>query len=199
MRSAYVFYRAALVIQTRFRGMKARREVLIRRGEFLAASLIQSAWRGFVCYTDYIFTISDIISAQKVARRYIAQQKYAWQIRARVVQQKMELSATLVIQKVTRGFVARQKYWYILGCTMQIQSWFRGRVVFTKYRREKRARLTLQCFARRCLARQEYLQRKFIMALLHTAGNERKKRIAAMVIQERCRNYLGDRIRDDAA
>ena len=221
MRSAYTFYRAALLIQTRFRGMKARREVIIRRGEFLAASLIQSAWRGFVCYTDYIFTISDIISAQKIARRYIAQQKYAWQIRARVVQRKMELSATLIMQKATRGFIARQKYWYILGCTMQIQSWFRGRVIFNKYRREKRttqiqswfrgrvifnkyrrekrAWLTLQCFARRCLARQEYLQRKFIMALLHTAGNERKKRIAAMVIQERCRNYLDDRKRDEAA
>jgi hypothetical protein len=37
------------------------------------------------------------------------------------------------------------------------------------------------------------------MALLHTAGNERKKRVAAMLIQERCRNYLDDRKRDIAA
>jgi len=37
------------------------------------------------------------------------------------------------------------------------------------------------------------------MALLHTAANERRKRVAAMVIQERYRGFLEDRKKDHAA
>ena len=56
LHKAYRYYRSALEIQRRYRGMRARQNVLVLRGEVLAATLIQSAWRGFVCYTDYIFT-----------------------------------------------------------------------------------------------------------------------------------------------
>ena len=57
MHNAYTYYRAALKIQTKFRAIKAKQDTMVRKGEFLAATLIQSAWRGFVCYTDYIFTM----------------------------------------------------------------------------------------------------------------------------------------------
>jgi hypothetical protein len=197
--TAYRFYRAALLIQTRYRIVRARRDVLVLRGENLATTLIQSAWRGFVCYTDYIFTISDIISAQKTARRFLALRKYAWKIQEGILQKKKEHSSSAALQKVCRGFIARQRYWYTLGCTMQIQSWMRGRLIVLQLRREACARLKLQCFARRCLGRQEYLQRKFILMLLRTADQERTKRVAAMVIQESCRGYLDDRKREEAA
>jgi hypothetical protein len=197
--SAYKFYRSALLIQTMWRGMRARREALVLRGEYLAASLIQSAWRGFVCYTDYIFTISDVIAAQKAARRYLAQKKYSGVIKDRVDAKKRMHYAASCMQKVCRGFIVRQRYWFILGCTMQVQSWMRGRLVKLRIQREASARLKLQCFSRRCLARQEYLQRKFILALLKTATQEKAKRVAVRVIQEKARDYVDDRTRDQAA
>lgn len=199
MYSAYKFYRSALVIQTRYRSMRARRETLVLRGEYLAASLIQSAWRGFVCYTDYVFTISDIIAAQKVVRRYIARKKYSGIIKDRVAAFRRASTASTGIQKLCRGFIVRQRYWYILGCTMQIQRWARRRMASRRIVREGRARLRLQCFARRCFARQEYLQRKFILALLKTADQEKTKRVAVRVIQDKARGYLDDRRRDEAA
>lgn len=199
MHTAYRFYVAALTIQTAFRGQKARRDFLVLRGEFLAATLIQSAWRGFVCYTDYIFTVSDIIAAQKTARRYLARKQYAWQIQNNLLLRKEQFRASALIQKTSRGFICRQRYWYTLGCTMQIQSWIRGRLVYRRVQREKKARLKLQCFARRCLSRQQYLQRKFILALIHTADKQRTKKVAAMVIQQQCRTFLERKDRDRAA
>ena len=199
MHSAYKFYCCARMIQTRYRSMRARREALVLRGEYLAASLIQSAWRGFVCYTDYIFTISDIIAAQKVARRYLAQKMYSGVIKDRISTKKHSNESATMLQKMCRGFIVRQRYWYILGCTMQIQSWMRGRIVNLRIRREASARLKLQCFGRRCLSRQEFLQRKFILALLRTADQEKTKRVAVRVIQEKARGYLEERKREDAA
>lgn len=199
MYTAYKCYRSALIIQSRYRGMQGRREALVLRGEFLAASLIQSAWRGFVCYTDYIFTVSDIIAAQKVARRFLAQKTYGGAIKAGLALKQRQKEAATSMQKVCRGFVVRQRYWYILGCTMQVQSWMRGRLVKLQIQRETRARLRLQCFGRRCLARQEYLQRKFILALLKTADKEKTKRVAVRVIQDKARGFLDERKRDEAA
>ena len=65
--------------------------------------------------------------------------------------------------------------------------------------REEKARLVLQCFACQCFARQEYLQRKFIFMLIQTAEKERSKKVAALVIQEKCRTYLDQKRKDEAA
>jgi hypothetical protein len=165
------------------------------RGERLAATLIQSAWRGFVCYTDYVFTLSDIVAAQRIARGYLSRKKYCTTIRANLVQKKTEFHSAVLVQKVSRGYQARQKYWYTLGCTMQIQSWWRGRVATKAFKKHVHAVSTLQCFARRILARQQYLQRKFIFMLIQTAEKERTKKEAATRSKEQwdqCR-------RDEAA
>eukprot|EP00429_Kryptoperidinium_foliaceum_P028986 CAMPEP_0176129152 /NCGR_PEP_ID=MMETSP0120_2-20121206/65290_1 /TAXON_ID=160619 /ORGANISM="Kryptoperidinium foliaceum, Strain CCMP 1326" /LENGTH=89 /DNA_ID=CAMNT_0017464313 /DNA_START=299 /DNA_END=564 /DNA_ORIENTATION=- len=73
------------------------------RGEYLAATLIQSAWRGFVCYTDYVFTVSDIIIVQKMARKFVAQRKYGQEIKDRVILRKQRTSAADTIQNACRG------------------------------------------------------------------------------------------------
>lgn len=199
MSTAYKFYRAALVIQAQFRMGKAQRDVLVMRGEYLAATLIQSAWRGFVCYTDYIFTVSDIISAQKTARRFLARKRYGPLIYERSAVRITEIKSSKSVQRVARGFIARQRYWYTLGCTMQIQSWMRGRLTVLRLKKRNASIVTLQSFARRILARQEFLQRKFILMLVQTADQERSKRVAAMVIQERARDLLDDKRQDEAA
>ena len=180
---AYRFYKSALEIQRIYRGVRARQNVLVLRGEVLAATLIQSAWRGFVCYTDYVFSISDIIACQKVARGFIVRKLYRDVILDRTRAKREQDEASTKIASVSRGFMARQRYWYTLGCTMQLQSWIRGRLVVMSMRREKTATLRLQCFARRYLARQQYLQRKFIFNLIKTAEQERVQKLESVRIQ----------------
>ena len=200
LHNAYRYYRAALTIQAHFRGAKARQDATAKKGEHLAASLIQSAWRGFVSYTDYIFTISDIISAQKMARGYMARKKYSGTIKSLTAQALLKRRAATSIQKSIRGFTARQRYWYTLGCTMQIQRWMRGQLVILQLRREATARLTLQSFARQCLGRQEYLQRKFIFMLISTAEQNKIGKTASGSIRSRSRSQRGDdKKREEAA
>jgi hypothetical protein len=199
LHKAYRFYRSALTIQRRFRGMRERQQVLVIRGQVLAAMLIQGAWRGFVCYTDYVFTISDIIATQKRARGYLARKQYRGTILTGVQEKRHAKEAATKIQTVTRSFLERQRYWYTLGCTMQLQSWIRGRLVILRLRRDARARLTLQCFARRCFARQMYLQRMFIFNLIKTAEQEKKQKIAALRIQEAARAKMEQTRREHAA
>merc|ERR1712238_299353 len=199
LRKDYVTFIAARCIQNKWRYAKANQEALVMRGEFLAASLIQNAWRGFVCYTDFVFTLSDIVAAQRIARGYLTRKKYSAIIRSKIVRKMNELNSAILIQRVCRGFQARQNYWYALGCTMQIQSWWRGRVVYYIIQKQSKALLVLQCFARRCLARQEYMQRRFVSLLIQTAEAERVKKIKALKSQERIREETEERQRDAAA
>ncbi|OEU15173.1 hypothetical protein FRACYDRAFT_261552 [Fragilariopsis cylindrus CCMP1102] len=195
---SYVAFIAARCIQNKWRYVKANQEVLIMRGEFIAASLIQNSWRGFVAYTDFVFTLSDIVAAQRIARGYLTRKKYSTIIRSNIVRKKNELNGSILIQKICRGFQARQNYWYTLGCTMQIQSWWRGQLVSRIIKKNDKAILMLQCFARRCLARQEYMQRRFVFLLIQTAEAERSKKIKALRLQEEVREDM-EEIQQDAA
>ena len=195
---SYVAFIAARCIQNKWRYVKANQEVLIMRGEFIAASLIQNSWRGFVAYTDFVFTLSDIVAAQRIARGYLTRKKYSTIIRSNIVRKKNELNGSILIQKICRGFQARQNYWYTLGCTMQIQSWWRGQLVSRIIKKHDKAILMLQCFARRCLARQEYMQRRFVFLLIQTAEAERSKKIKALRLQEEVREDM-EEIQQDAA
>eukprot|EP00529_Nitzschia_sp_RCC80_P009033 CAMPEP_0113470726 /NCGR_PEP_ID=MMETSP0014_2-20120614/16598_1 /TAXON_ID=2857 /ORGANISM="Nitzschia sp." /LENGTH=2347 /DNA_ID=CAMNT_0000363313 /DNA_START=663 /DNA_END=7706 /DNA_ORIENTATION=+ /assembly_acc=CAM_ASM_000159 len=198
-RQIYLSYIAARRIQCLWRRYKAQDALLVNRGEYLAATLIQSSWRGFVAYTDYVFTMSDIVSAQKIARGYVTRKKYAPSIQANCERRKEENAAATTIQRHLRGYHNRQRYWYTLGCTMQIQSWWRSRAVVLRIEREARALLTLQCFARRIIGRQRFLERKFIFMLIQTAEKERAKKAAAVRIQEKMQTYLEQKQRDEAA
>ncbi|KAG7343190.1 IQ calmodulin-binding motif-containing protein [Nitzschia inconspicua] len=198
-RRAFVTFVAARQIQNKWRCAKANQRALVLRGERLAATLIQSAWRGFVCYTDYVFTLSDVVSAQRIARGYLSRKKYSSVIRSNMIRKKEELNAAILIQRTSRGFQARQKYWYTLGCTMQIQSWWRGSVAKNAVKKQLEAVSTLQCFARRCLARQQYLQRKFIYMLINTAEKEKTKKASVARMHGQSRDHFEQRLRDEAA
>ena len=177
LHQAFVVYRAAVRVQSQWRRVIANRVTTERKKNVDAAVKIQSAWRGFVCFTDYIFTIADIVAVQKLARGFIARKKHASQIKANFKDAKLQKEASIKIQRICRGFIAKQRYYYTLGCTMQIQTWARSRMVFKKFKRLRDARLTLQCFARCCLARQKYLERKFIFNLIRTAAQEKNPRV----------------------
>merc|ERR1711865_1210256 len=105
----------------------------------------------------FVFTLSDIVASQRIARGYLTRKKYSFIIKSNIIRNKKELNSAVLIQRICRGFHARQNYWYTLGCTMQIQSWWRGRVVYNIIQKQSNALMVLQCFARRCLARQEYI------------------------------------------
>lgn len=186
-RQGFVAFVAARSIQNRWRFMKANQDALLLRREFNAASLIQSVWRGFVSYTDFVFTLSDIVAAQRIARGYLSRKKYHGAIRSNIDKMKGKLNGAVAIQRIYRGFQARQNYWYTLGCTMQIQSWWRGRRVYRRIQMEANAILMLQCFARCSLARQEYMQRRFVFMLIQTAEIERSKKLKVLKMKEQVR------------
>ena len=68
----------------------------------LAAIFIQTAWRGFVCQTDYFIALNDIIIVQTVARRRLATKKVS-----SLRQEKAEYDAALDIQRSFRGYKGR--------------------------------------------------------------------------------------------
>jgi hypothetical protein len=82
---------------------------------------------------------------------------------------------------------------------MQIQSWWRGMVAKHAVQKQFNAVSIIQCFMRRCLARQQYLQRKFIFMLIHTAEKERIKKVVATRMQEQMRDYMEQHQRNESA
>jgi len=198
-RQGFINYIAARRIQNYWRSVKAKQILTSLKHTFHAASLIQSAWRGFVCYTDFVFTLSDIVAAQKIVRGYLSRKKYSNIIRSNIETKKNRFIAAVAIQRIYRGFQARQSYWYTLGCTMQIQSWWRGRHVYCMVQKKLDAVLTLQCFARCSLARQEYMQRRFVFMLIQTAELERTKKIEALRIKEQMRDEMEENQKEEAA
>ena len=187
-RVAVSLYISVRKIQAAWRGFVPRQDFLKYRKECDSAILIQSAWRGFVSYTDYVFTMSDIVTAQRVARGYLTRKKYSGPVRSKISKMKVKFNGAVALQKIFRGFQARQNYWYALGCTMQIQNWWRGQLVKMRIQREADAICTLQCFARCCLARQEYMQRRFVFMLIQTAELERSKKAKGIKQKEQRRD-----------
>jgi len=196
---AYINFLAARCIQNSWRCKKAEENLSVLRKEFNAASLIQSVWRGFVCYTDFVFTLSDVVLAQRIVRGYLSRKKYHGTIQSNIAKKKRIRNAGVAIQRIYRGFHSRQNYWYTLGCTMQIQSWWRGRRVYRSFHDKKNAILILQCFLRCCRARQEYMQRRFVFMLIETAKSERSKKLKVRNVQEKMNQDVEEHKLDAAA
>ena len=88
---------SASMIQTAFRGHSA----CLRADRMSASIVIQSAWRGFQCYIDYIFTMADIMIVQRTVRQRMANKTVAMIRKARYL--AMENAAATNIQKIWRG------------------------------------------------------------------------------------------------
>lgn len=72
---AMKFYRqfqAANLIQATYRGVRCQKQYK----KYRAATRIQAAWRGFQGYTDYVFTLVDVLVVQRSIRRWRAKKEF---------------------------------------------------------------------------------------------------------------------------
>jgi IQ calmodulin-binding motif len=95
-----------------------------------SAILIQSVWRGFVCYADYMFTISDILLVQSIARCWLKKKEYPEML------QEHKSIAAVTIQKHWRGFSQATDYFVMLyekRAATTIQTCWRRFLHFSKF------------------------------------------------------------------
>mmetsp|Transcript_107304 Transcript_107304/g.160500 ORF Transcript_107304/g.160500 Transcript_107304/m.160500 type:complete len:2227 (-) Transcript_107304:72-6752(-) len=76
-------------IQSYCRGHVAR----VTHKKNVAAQRIQATWRGFQCYTDYIFSIVDILVVQRTMRQWLARRKVTSLREAKAAALKAKLEA----------------------------------------------------------------------------------------------------------
>jgi myosin heavy subunit len=96
-------YEMSMRIQMCVRSWLSRTRVKKQR----AARDIQKAWRGFWCYSDYVFTLADIIVVQKTVRGYQARQKATVLDQSR--NEKRQYDGAVMIQKTWRGYTAQME------------------------------------------------------------------------------------------
>ncbi|GKZ01271.1 hypothetical protein MPSEU_001078100 [Mayamaea pseudoterrestris] len=107
--------KSALKIQKAVKGYLARVYLQSRREELNAAVNIQRAWRGFVVYTEYCFTIAYVVVCQSVVRRMLAVKSCA---KMQIVRKR---HAVRVIQTFARQQLAKR-----IRASVQIQCFWRG-------------------------------------------------------------------------
>lgn len=109
----YLHYLAdVLIVQSAVRRWQARkryRAEIVRRNEEEArrmedaATKIQQTWRGFICYADFMFTISDIVVVQSQVRSWLAARERSRMEHAR------DVAAATDIQRLWRGSLGRDE------------------------------------------------------------------------------------------
>jgi hypothetical protein len=144
-RSSQLLYQFLLfdtiMAQCIVRRFLARRRVtsmqLSRRKE--AALKIQTAWRGFKCYSEFIFYLVDCMLIQRTVRTWLAK---------RETHRRRELRASTRIQALWRCYVRSSSYKEYCAARV-IQTKWRGYTECTKYRQNRAARIMqrdLRCF-----------------------------------------------------
>jgi len=103
-----------IIAQSAIRRWKTRSSYLELRDavQIRAATKIQCAWRGFQGYTDYIFSLVDVIVVQRTAR--------VWLAKRRAVELRRERSAVL-IQKHFRRFSSQMTLLFSLVHIIMVQ------------------------------------------------------------------------------
>jgi IQ calmodulin-binding motif len=200
----------ALVLQTAVRAFLAR--LLLKKMK--SAIVIQSAYRGFVCYADYMFTISDIVLVQSVARRWIKQKVFPKLLHdhksnaAITIQKKwrgfsqasdyfvmlQEKKAAIVIQSAWRRFVDFSVFIAVIDSAIRIQSAFRGHTSRLDMFKKVEAVLTIQCALRAAMAKTRVFKSRAAHELfVESVRLSDQQRSAALVIQRAIR---GAQVRD---
>mmetsp|Transcript_561 Transcript_561/g.989 ORF Transcript_561/g.989 Transcript_561/m.989 type:complete len:1946 (-) Transcript_561:923-6760(-) len=123
-----LYFTMAMRIQMLMRSWMARTKVKKQR----AAREIQKVWRGFWTYTDYVFTLADIIVVQKTVRAHLARKKVAVMAKAR--QERNEYAAAVMIQKNWRAYSAQMEMLFNLVHIIIAQSIIRRRIAIIKFK-----------------------------------------------------------------
>lgn len=183
--AAYKRFLAARQIQSRWRIVLAKETLLCHKAERVAAIAIQSAWRGYLYYTNYLFSLCDVVKVQSIVRRHQAKKKLkALRVckanEAAVSIQKswrgfyaytcflITLSEIIKIQSLARKFLERKRI--LAYRTTMIQKTWRGHVCSYKYACMRNAAIRVQSQIRRALAQRNFNEhmatRKYASAVL---------------------------------
>jgi hypothetical protein len=171
---------ASTIIQASVRRFICRQSFLKYKREKLAATKIQSQWRCFICCTDYIFTIADIVTIQRFTRAIIKRRKAAIQIqsawRRHVCYEDycMIQHDVMTIQRVVRGYFGRNIY------ARKVEEFNRQQAY--EHSRQMGA-ISMQRLLRGWRGRRDVLQLR----------QENQKRFSATLIQSKWRAYRAQR------
>jgi len=129
--AAYTRFLAARRMQTFCRSVQSRKLVLVRRAEFVAATYIQSAWRGYAEYANFSFTICDIVKVQSACRRLFAIKK------SNSIRVQNANAAAVKIQKAWRGFYFQTCFLITVNEIVRIQRLAKRYVTHQRYLTEQ--------------------------------------------------------------
>lgn len=140
---------AAILIQSRWRGVSSRQYCEDLKERHQAATNVQKIWRGYFQMIVFAISREVTISIQKVARGYL--------VRRNLPVQRMSRAAVL-LQKTWRGFSAQVQYNLDVLDIVSIQSLARARIAEKVTRRRCMAIACLQGAMRCALSRRALLQ-----------------------------------------
>jgi IQ calmodulin-binding motif len=160
-----------------------------------AAAAIQAGWRGFQAYTDFIFSIADILVVQRTARQWLA---------IRQVRQMRKANAATLIQSQWRRYTDQMSVLYKLVHIIIAQSMIRRHLAFAKVRRlrvqmhnEGTASIRIQAVWRRFWQYSHYLILQYeivrVQALYRGYRSRNSARLqlgCAIIIQATMRRFL---------
>ena len=167
--------KAAVVLQTRWRGLLAGRESRMRFTSMRAAALtIQKEWRMRQCRKEFQLSRQRVVLCQGACRRFLA-----FKTAQRLRQAKLEEDCAVRMQAAVRGYLANRAYIRQKQATVAIQTRWRAQCRAREERRRfiswKSAAVTVQRTWRTYQCRQRFLE-------------ERHR--SARIIQTRYRAYL---------
>ena len=151
---SYSQFKAVLLLQAVFRGYTIR----VQNKRHRAATTIQTEWRCFSAYTDYIFVLADIIRIQNATRR--------WLTKREVASRKMKFAA-VILQSKWRAYDAFSSYKATVQRILKIQCVARSHIAKNVLYETKmeRSAITIQKSFRRFSARQSLLH-DFVQVIL---------------------------------
>ena len=144
-------------IQTLWRRSKACKTRQLLEAEYVAALKVQSAWRGYVAFENYMLELVYIIQIQSIARQNAARKELQER------QHKKQVASAATIQSLWRGHACFIQYIMDVADIVTVQSTVRRQLASEKAQKLRRARqnkcaVLIQKTWRRCSAATAYKQ-----------------------------------------
>jgi hypothetical protein len=164
--------KSARSIQTYWRCHHLRNAYILYKKSKAAAIKIQAVWRSFACYTQFAMAVYDIVTSQRIARRFIARRRLRRHCMATKIQKiirghlsrckftvlwnhHVQIMGSTAIQRIWRGYQSKRQFWLYLSCIIDIQRLVRGFLVRLHHLEQLGSIIVSQSLCRRWLARQQ--------------------------------------------